>query len=67
VAAEPSKLGFCVPVAVFYVFVRVQVKKLKYFFAQRGGSIVVEYHNKNKGFIAFIDERRVYGEDWKVV
>jgi len=67
VAAGPSKLGFCVPVAVFYVFVRVQVKKLKYFFALRGESVIVGYHNKNKGFIAFIDERRVCGEDWKVV
>jgi hypothetical protein len=45
----------------------VQVKKLKYFFLLRMGVITVEYHKKNKGFIALIDERRVCGEDWKVV
>ena len=66
-AAEPLQSGFCVPVDVFYVFVRAQIKKLKYSFAQRGKAITVEYHNKNKGFNAFIDERRVCGEDWKGV
>jgi hypothetical protein len=52
---------------VFYVFVRAQIKKLKYSFDQRSELITVEYHNKNKGFNAFIDERRVCGEDWKGV
>jgi len=45
----------------------VQIKKLKYFFVQRRRVITVEYHKKNKGFIAFIDERRVCGEYWKIV
>jgi len=29
--------------------------------------LTMEYHKKNKGFNAFIDERRVYGEYWKKV
>ena len=63
-AAEPSKLGSWNPICVHLLL--IEVKKLKYSFDKEAVT-TVEYHNKNKGFNALIDERRVCGEYWKIV
>jgi hypothetical protein len=42
----------------------VHIKKLKYSFVQRR-ELNCGIPQEKYRFIAFIDERRVYGEDWK--